>query len=232
MPMMLLISMAWAVYVTTDNSIRLAGNSLVIRFPKNPEFNRELRRITSGLVQFDYRLGGYRMDADELEHSTVRESLRGFARRHGLSFRGEACVRAGAFLTANAVERVRAEIRAIENRLRSTRSIGSSARDENVEPYRDQLGVRRRDLYSMRGWPRLKSRPAGCGLVTPGSLVRIRHPDGEEGTVVVSAVELDGYERVSPFAELGQFLTAASVGEDHRLKGGSARTVRVVAVDD
>ncbi|WP_433375808.1 hypothetical protein [Streptosporangium sp. CA-115845] len=219
-------------YVTTDSSIRLAGNSLVIRFPKNPEFNRELRRITSGRVLFDYRLGGYRMNADELEHSMVRESLRGFARRHGLSFRGEACVRAGAFLTVNAVERVRAEIKAIEDMLRSTRSVGLSTRGEDVETYRDQLGGRRRDLYSMRAWPRLSSRPSGCGLVTPGSLIRIRYPDGEEGAVVVSAVDLDGYDRVSPFTELGQVLTSASVGQHHEFKGGSLRAVRVVAVDD
>lgn len=221
--------------MTENGSIQVVGNAVVIAFPKRAEFNWELRRITGGNVQFDYGLRGYRMEADLLDHPRIRESLKAFARRHGLRFRGEACVRAGAFLTLKAVERIRAEIAAIEKRLWSTRPVGPTPDGgEDAEDYRDRLGSRRHDLYGMRSWARSKSRPRGCGLITPGSLVHLRYPSGEEGAVTVSAVEIYGspHDRVSPFTDLGRFLEAASVGLEYRPTGRGGRPITIVAVED
>lgn len=209
--------------------IELDGQDLLVFFEYNKSFNAELRRRTHATnIRFDWKRRAYRLSANAANSPEVCHHLREFAIEHDLNFSPEAAIRLGAFVTKNALKRIQAEVAAI--REASLTELPNPGLDGAMERH-DRLHHRLVQLDAMCTWPEFGTRPVQCKLVSPGSLVRIRFSDGEEQTVVISAVELPGYDRVSPFQPVGREIAVSQVGQSWKLDGGRG-SVTIVGITD
>ncbi|GAB2450662.1 hypothetical protein [Streptosporangium sandarakinum] len=212
-------------------SIELNHDDLLVFFEKNNEFNRELRRLTQATdIRFDWDARAYRLSAAAARSPEVCHNLREFAIRHNLGFGRAAARRLGAFVTRNSLSRLRAELSAIEEKLRGGISLPNFHADGGTD-MAGRLAQRAGQLRAMLSWPAFGVRPAECDLVSPGCLIRVGFADGEEQTVIISAVDLPDYDRFSPFKSAGRAAAVSRVGQGWQLENGRG-TVRILAIMD
>lgn len=201
-------------------AIDLIDDEILIYFPYNRENNRALREYTSATdLRWDRHRRAYCLSAAAVDSPKVCHNLRGFASRRGLRLNNAAGARLGAVITHSTSERVRAEIKAIERKL-STPLFPNPVVDGDGDGVAEGLHARLRELAAMMNWPGFVRRPSTCRFASPGCLFHVRYGDGAEGTLIISAVDIDGYDRVSPSKPVGRALNTGRIGDCFSLQGG------------
>lgn len=210
-------------------SIELHDGDLLVHFERNNEFNRELRRLTGATdLRFDWGARAYRIGVAAARSPEVCHNLREFAIRHRLTFGRTAGRLLGAFVTRNSIQRIQAELSVIEEKRRaSSPDSGADGGSELLE----RLAYRATQLQAMLTWPAFGTRPGECDLVSPGCVMQVRFSDGARQTVVISAVDISGYDRFSPFQRAGRAAAVSRVGQGWLLENGRG-SVQIVAITD
>ncbi|MEV4003018.1 hypothetical protein [Actinomadura sp. NPDC049753] len=199
-------------------AIDLIDDEILIYFPYNRENNSALREYTRATdLRWDRRRRAYCLSAAAADSPEVCHNLRGFASRRGLRLDNGVGARLGAIITSSTAHRVRAEIDAIERKL-STQLFPNPAVDGEGDL--GGLNARLRELEAMMKWPGFVRRPSTCRFASPGRLFHVRYGGGDEGTLVISAVDIDGYDRVSPNKPVGRALETGRIGDRFPLREG------------
>ncbi|WP_214109222.1 hypothetical protein [Acrocarpospora catenulata] len=212
-------------------SIELHDGDLLVHFERNHEFNRELRRLTRATdLRFDWGARAYRLGVAAARSPEVCHNLREFAIRHQLTFGRTAARLLGAFVTRNSIQRIQAELSVIEEKRHRGRSLPDLAADGGLE-LMERLAYRATQLQAMLTWPAFGTRPSECDLVSPGCVIQVRFSDGARQTVIISAVDISGYDRFSPFQQAGRAAAVSRVGQGWLLEKGRG-SVQIVAITD
>jgi transcription elongation GreA/GreB family factor len=212
------------------HAINLAGDEVRIFFPYNRENNYALRELTRATdLRWNSQRRAYCLSAAATNSPEVCHNLRGFASRRGLRFDKAASVLLGAFTTPSTRVRVDAEIHAIDRKLTTQRMPNPTADSEADR--RDDLEARRDELKAILAWPVFPQRPAECDIASPGSRFRYQYDDGQVDNRIISAVDIDGYDRVSPFQPVGKALSTARIG-DHASLGKGRGSLTILAITD
>jgi hypothetical protein len=199
-------------------AIDLIDDEILIYFPYNRENNRALREYTRATdLRWDRRRRAYCLSAAAVDSPEVCHNLRGFASRRGLRLDNAVGARLGAVITSSTVQRVRAEIDAIERKL-SMPLFPNPVVDGDGD--REGLHARLRELEAMMKWPGFVRRPSTCRFASPGCLFHVRYGDGDEGALIISTVDIDGYDRVSPNKPVGRALDTGRIGDRFSLREG------------
>jgi len=211
-------------------AIDLADEELLIFFPYNRENNRALREYTRATdLQWDRRRHAYCLSAAAADSPEVCHNLRGFASRRGLRLNRAAAARLGAFVTRTTIERLCAEIHAIDRKLEQ--DVLPNPEADGEKDRREGLGLRRDELNAMLTWPAFPHRPDGCRIASPGSLFHCRYDDGEESVLLISAADIEGYDRISPMKPIGTALSTGHIG-DHVSLGKGRGSLTILDITD